>query len=215
MLAPNQFDVLCLPEADSLSRFFHGGVWWAFSFGHSEEMPKNDVPNISVNALPWGLDFAINAELRTSQQVMRQRIESSPDGFDRLVLEHGGLELQAWLKFEHQPRFYHWILIEKRPQGTWRGRDLLDLYRRSEINFPELRAHWLGWIKDERAELSLGQTGHLERSNRKLNLALRLVRTFQKEDPLWDRPYNEQQAQFQAEYRNLKPLIEFFQSNLS
>jgi hypothetical protein len=87
----------------------------------------------------------------------------------------------------------------------------LDLYRRSEINFPELRAHWLGWIKDERAELSPGQTGHLERSNRKLNLALRLVRSFQKEDPLWDRPYDEQQAQFQAEYRKLKPLIEFFQ----
>jgi hypothetical protein len=67
------------------------------------------------------------------------------------------------------------------------------------------------WIKDERAEFSPRQTGHLERSNRKLNLALRLVRTFQKEDPLWDRPYNEQRAEFQAEYHKLKPLIDFFQ----
>jgi hypothetical protein len=174
-------------------------------------MPKNDVPNISVNALSWGLDFAINAELRTSQEVMRQRIERSPDVFDRLVLEHGGLQLQAWLKFEHQPRFYHWILIEKRSEGAWRGQDLLDLYRRSEINFPELRAHWLGWIKDQRAELSLGQGRHLERSNRRLNLALRLVRSFHKEDAVWDRSYDEQQAQFQAEYLKLKPLIEFFQ----
>jgi hypothetical protein len=39
-------------------------------------MPKHDVPNISVNALPWGLDFAVNAELHTSQQVMRDRIAS-------------------------------------------------------------------------------------------------------------------------------------------
>lgn len=211
MLVPNQFDVLCLPEADSLSRFSPGGVWWAFSFGHSEEMPKNDVPNISINALPWGLDLAINAELRTSQKVMRERIEQAPDEFDRIVREHGGLQLQAWLKFEHQPRFYHWILLEKRLQGTWRGRDLLDLYRRLEINFSEIRAYWLGWIKDQRAELSQGQTRHLERSNRRLNLALRLVCSFQNDDSLWNRSYNEQQAQFHAEYRKLKPLIEFFQ----
>jgi hypothetical protein len=52
---------------------------------------------------------------------------------------------------------------------------------------------------------------HMEHSNRKLNLALRLVRSFQKEDRLWDRPYDEQQAEFQAEYRKLKPLIDFFQ----
>jgi hypothetical protein len=211
MLMPNQRDVLCLPDAALPSRFFHGGVWWAFSFGHSEEMPKNDVPNISVNALPWGLDFAINAELRTSQEVMRQHIKHSPEGFDRLVIEHGDLELQAWLKFEHQPRFYHWILIEKRSQGTWRGRDLLDLYRGSEINFPELRTHWLAWIKDQRAELSQGQTEHLQGRNRKLNLAVRLVRSFQKVDPVWDVAYDEQQAQFQGEYLKLKPLIKFFQ----
>jgi hypothetical protein len=122
----------------------HLSARWAFSFGRSEEMPRNDAPNISVNALPWGLDFAINAEFRTSQEVMRQRIERSSDLFDRLVLEHGRLQFQAWLKFEHQPRFYHWILIEKRSQGTWRGRDLLDLYRSSEINFPELRHIGLG-----------------------------------------------------------------------
>jgi hypothetical protein len=149
--------------------------------------------------------------LRGASGGSAQRIHRSPGDFDRLVLELGGLELQTWLKLEHQPRFYHWILIEKRSQGTWRGRDLLDLYRRSEINFPELRAHWLGWIKDQRAELSRGQTEHLQSRNRKLNLAIRLVRSFQKEDPVWDRTYDEQQAQFQAEYLKLKPLIEFFQ----
>jgi hypothetical protein len=206
-------DVICFPEAGSQSeaRFTSGGAWWAFSFGHAEVMPKNDVPNISVGALPWGLDFAINAELRTSQEVMRQRIDRSPDDFDRLVFEHGGLELQTWLKLEHQPRFYHWVSLVKQSPGSWRGRDLLDVYRQSETDFLDVRAQWLGWIKDQRAELSRGQTEHLESRNRKLNLAIRLVRSFHKEDSVWDRSYDEQQAQFQAEYLKLKPLIEFFQ----
>ena len=206
-------DVLCFPETSSQAeaRFIRGGAWWAFSFGHAEAMPKNDVPNISVNSLPWGLDFAINAELRTSQEVMRQRIARSPDDFDRRVLEHGCLELQTWLKLEHQPRFYHWVSLVKQSPGSWRGRDLLDMYRQSEIQFLDLRARWLKWIKDQRSELSRGQTEHLESRNRKLNLAIRLVRSFHKEDAVWNRSYDEQQAQFQAEYLKLKPLIEFCQ----
>lgn len=203
--------VICLPEADPASRFVDGGTWWAFSFGQSEQMPKNDVPNISVNALPWGLDFAINAELRTSQEVMRQHIERSPERFDHLVAEHGALQFQAWLKFEHQPRIYHWIPLPMLSPGTWRGQDILDLYRRFEITFPDLRAHWLGWIKEQRAALTQGQIAHMHRSNRKLNLALRLVRSFPKDDPLWNHLYAEQQARFQEEYRKLKPLIDFFQ----
>lgn len=73
----SQPDVLCFPREGETPQFVRGGAWWAFSFGQSEKMPKNDVPNISVNALPWRLDFAINAELRTSQEVMTQRIERS------------------------------------------------------------------------------------------------------------------------------------------
>jgi hypothetical protein len=149
--------VLCFPEADPASRFVGGGAWWAFSFGKSEQMPKNDVPNISVNALPWGLDFAINAELRTSQEVMRHRIERSPDHFDRLVAEHGALEFQAWLKLEHQPRIYHWISLPRLSPSTWRGQDIMDLYQRSEISFPDLRAHWLGWIKNKEQSLHQGR----------------------------------------------------------
>jgi hypothetical protein len=189
----------------------NGGAWWAFSFGQSEHMPKNDVPNISVNALPWGLDFAINAELLPSQRVMRSRIESFPERFDRLVAEHGDLQFQAWLKIEHQPRIYHWILLPTLAPGTWHGQDILDLYRRSEVGFFDLRAHWLGWIKEHRPELTPGQLTHIERSNRNLNLALRLVRSFRKEADLWSHPRGEQQLQFQAEYAKLKPLIDFFQ----
>jgi hypothetical protein len=211
MANSNQPDVLCFPDEGVASRFVRGGAWWAFSFGQSEEMPKNDVPNISVNALPWGLDFAVNAELRTSQEVMRQRVERSSERFDALVLEHGDLQLQAWLKLEHQPRFYHWIPLSVMSPNMWRSHDLLELYRRSELNYSELRSHWLAWIAEQRATLTVAQLGQMNRTNRKLNLAIRLVRSFGASDPLWNQPYGEQQAQFQAEYRKLKPLIDFFQ----
>jgi hypothetical protein len=164
-----------------------------------------------VNALPWGLDFAINAELHRSQKVMRERIEYSPEQFDRLVAEHGALEFQAWLKFEHQPRIYHWISLPRLSSGTWHARDILDLYRRSEINFAELRTHWLAWIKEQRSELTQGQISHMERTNQKLNLALRLVKSFTKEDLIWSMQYDEQKARFQVEYESLKPFITFFQ----
>lgn len=207
----NQPDVLCFPGESSTPTFVRGGAWWAFSFGRSEEMPKNDVPNISVNALLWGLDFAINAELRTSQEVMKQRVERSPERFDCLLLEHGNLQVQAWLKLEHQPRFYHWIPLSMMPPSKWRSHDLLELYRESELNFSKLRTHWLTWIAEQRLALTAAQLGQLNRTNRKLNLALRLVRSFSESDPLWRLPYGEQQAQFQAEYQKLKPLIDFFQ----
>ncbi len=34
-----------------------------------------------------------------------------------------GSAITTLAQVEHQPRFYHWIMIEKRLQGTWRGRD--------------------------------------------------------------------------------------------
>jgi hypothetical protein len=211
MTSPYSHDIFCFPEKAEGSRFVRGGAWWAYRFGHCDEMPKNDVPNISVAALPWGLDFAINAELRTSQEVMRRKIEESPERFDSLVREHGSLEWQAWLKLEHQPRFYHWVEVRHSPAGTWGGRDLLELYRQSELNFAALRLRWLTWIKEQRAELTARQTGHIEQRNRQLNLALRLVHSAHQDDALWNRPYPEQQIGFQDKYRGLKPLIDFFQ----
>ncbi len=211
MTSPHSHDIFCFPEKAEGARFIRGGAWWAYRFGHCDEMPKNDVPNVSMAALPWGLDFAINAELRTSQEVMRQKIEESLERFNGLVREHGGLEWQAWLRLEHQPRFYHWVEVRHSPPGTWDGRDLLELYRQSELNFSELRHQWLTWIKEQRMELTARQTAHMERRNRQLNLALRLARSCQQGDPVWNRPYMEQQVAFQGEYRKLKPLIDFFQ----
>lgn len=123
MVKPNQPDVLCIPKTGIVSQYqlIGAGAWWAYSFGHSDHMAKNDVPNISVNVLPWGLDFAINAELRTSQEVMRNRVSAATQCFDHLVTEHGQLRLQAWLKFELQPRLYYWVLLPQLPAGVWKG----------------------------------------------------------------------------------------------
>ncbi len=213
MVKPNQPDVLCIPTVENGSEYqlVGAGAWWAYSFGHSEEMPKNDIPNISVNALPWGLDFAINAELRTSQQVMRDRVATATRHFDHLVAEHSRLRLQAWLKFEFQPRLYYWVLLPEFAPCTWKGSDLLNLYKQSESNFPSLRAQWTTWIKETSRSLTAAQVSHMDATNRNLNLALRLVSTFEKNDEVWGLPYQGQKGRFDNEYRKLKPLIDFFQ----
>ena len=64
---------------DHVPPFVQGGAWWAYAFGESEEMPKNDLPNISAMAMPWCFDLTVNAELRTSQAVMKARITENPD----------------------------------------------------------------------------------------------------------------------------------------
>jgi hypothetical protein len=206
-------DVLCFPATESMpSPLFTGvGAWWAYSMGHSEEMPKNDVPNISVNALPWGLDFAINAELRTSQEVMRERIAAHLERFNRIVSEHGSLRLQAWLKIEFQPRIYHWVLLVQKEKGTWQGRDLIDFHRRLEVTFPTIRGQWLEWIRNRRPELTPKQIAHMERTNQNLNLALRLVHCFEKDHEVWSLPYEEQKIRFGDQYHRLKPLVDFLQ----
>jgi hypothetical protein len=93
-------------------KYTRGGTWWAYRFGFSEDMPKNDVPNISIIANTTGLDVTINAELQPSQKVMIDRIQANTSLFNRHLQNHGGLWLKTYLKYEHQPRIYHWILAD-------------------------------------------------------------------------------------------------------
>jgi len=212
MVKPNQPDILCTPtDTASQYQLIGAGAWWAYSFGHSDEMAKNDVPNISVNALPWGIDFAINAELRTSQQVMLDRISAGHNRFDQSISEHGKMRLQAWLKFEFQPRLYYWVLLPQLPPGTWTGQSLLNLYQQSDTNYHALRIYWIAWIKEHSEHLTAAQRSHLDNKSKNLNLALRLVYSFERNNDVWGLPYLEQKARFDGEYRKLKPLIEFFQ----
>lgn len=206
-------DLLCegFPRGfDSVPPFTTGGAWWAYAFGASEEMPKNDVPNISSMAMPWSLDLAVNAELRTSQTIMKRRIVENPPRFDKLVREHGGIQFQAILKLERQPRFYYWIPLEFKDPGRWDARTLIDTHDRVEREYSALRQSWISWIEKNRAEMSNAQATHMRGRNKEPNIALRLVRPFRNEDEFWSLPYDRQCDKFVAECNRLKPLIDFF-----
>jgi len=161
-------------------KFSRGGIWWAYRFGFSEEMPRNDVPNISIIANTTGLDIVLNAELQTSQKVMLDRIRANSPEFNRLLANHGGLRLKTYLKYEHQPRFYHWILADMKLPGEFNGEAILHIRQKHEKAFNEERKKWLEFIISENKELSELQIQQLEVRNKGLNLAIRLVEPFQK-----------------------------------
>jgi hypothetical protein len=212
MARADSADVICesLPASlDSVRPFVCGGVWWAYAFGESEEMPKNDVPNISAMVMPWCLELTINAELRTSQAVMRKCIADDPSRFDDLVSAHGGLQFHALLKLEHQPRFYHWIPLIFKVAGTWCAKSFLEAGDLIFADYRQIKDFWVTWIQEHRPELSSAQTLHMGRRNQQPNLALKLVRPFAKDDRFWSMPYMEQRDLFVSECRRLKPLIDF------
>lgn len=206
-------DMIAQPSPANINQkptFQRGGAWWAYAFGESESMPKNDVPNISIASMPGSLDLIVNSELQTSQKVLIRKIESSPSVFDRHVKNHGGIEFQAWLKLEHQPRFYHWIPLYKEAPGSWDAEKILKLYKNLELNFANLRETYLDWLKENRPELSPAQKSHLDKSNRSLNVALRLARPFGINDSLWEMAYPKQVRTLAYEIARLKPFINFF-----
>lgn len=204
-------DVICdsIPaKLDYPGQFIRGGAWWGYAFGASEEMPKNDVPNISAMVMPWCFDLAINAELRTSQAVMRKSIENDPSRFDELVSQHGGLQFHALLKLEHQPRFYHWIPLVFKGVGTWSAKSFLEAGDMILADYARIRDSWISYIENLRPELSSKQRLHMRRQNRQMNLALRIVRPFPKGDYFWSMPYSDQRSIFVTECRRLKPFID-------
>lgn len=213
MLRAHSPDVICTnfpATLDCTPRFTQGGAWWAYAFGHSEDMPKNDVPNISAFGMPWGFDLAVNAELRTSQAVMRQRISAAPREFDQLIDAHGALQFQALLKLEHQPRFYHWIPVSVHDAGEWNSSTVLDFCRQYEQEYPAVRSAWINSICYGRADLSGAQATRMRDRNKQPNVALRLVRPFGERDCFWTLKWPEQYKAFVSECARLKPLIDFF-----
>jgi hypothetical protein len=193
-----------------LQEYTHGGAWWAYRFGFSENMPKNDVPNISIIANTAGLDIALNAELHPSQKVMFSRIQESTLQFDRLLANHKGLWLKTYLKFEHQPRFYHWILANFMSPREFDGAAILGLRREHEKVFAEERERRICNIRDRNKELSEQQIKHLETHTKKLNLAIRLVEPFQKEADFWTFPFDGQVKAIVASVQRMKPIVDFF-----
>ncbi|HWE86425.1 MAG TPA: endonuclease NucS domain-containing protein [Terracidiphilus sp.] len=212
MLRADSPDVICdsIPaDLSSAEKFSRGGVWWAYGFGKTEQMPKNNVPNISAVAMPWCFDLAINAELRPSQAVMRKRIAAEPSRFDRIVSEHGMLQFQAILKLEHQPRFYHWFPLVRQTAGTWCAKSFLATIDGISSQQRSLNDSWMSFVETHRPEMSSAQKIHMRRRNQGMNLALRIVRPFQESDVFWSLPYSEQCSFFVSECDRLKPLIDF------
>jgi hypothetical protein len=206
----NHQDMLCLRDETGKIEYVRPGVWWAYAFGASEHMPKNDKPNISVNAYPWGLDLAVNAELKTSQRVVLDRVTNARSRFDELRVEHTALELQLWMKLEQQPRFYHWVPLERYLADKWDGARLLERTAALRQQYPVLRKQWLGEIFANQSSLTDRQRAHMERGNQELNLAIRFVQTFRPEDEMWQQSFEDQLERINSRYRALKPLIEFF-----
>jgi hypothetical protein len=205
-------DAICTAFPASVaspSQFVSGGVWWAYAFGASERMPKNDIPNVSAMAMPWGFDLAVNAELLTSQSVMRKRISENPSQFDELLRRHGGIHFHGILKLEHQPRFYHWITLSIAAPAECSSTFILEMYENFARSYRAERDAWIGWVERQKPDLSSAQRRHMRDRNSVPNLALRLVRPFGREDQYWDLPYEKQVALFVDECRRIKPLVDF------
>jgi len=190
--------------------FTHGGTWWAYRFGFSRDLPPNDVPNVSIMANTTGLDITVNAELQPSQKIMLERIQESTSRFDRLLAEHGGLWLKTYLKFEHQPRFYHWILADMRPPGEFDSETILGMRLHHDEAFMKERQQWIRTIIADNKNITERMARHLEAQNKHLNLAIRLVETFDRNAVLWSLQWEMQVNEIVKAVQRTKPLIDFF-----
>jgi hypothetical protein len=173
-------------------------------------MPKNDVPNISIIANTTGLDVTINAELKPSQKVMLDRIQTTSSKFNRLLADHGGLWLKTYLKYEHQPRFYHWILADLKSPGEFNGESILQMRNKHDNAFKEERELWLHKIISGNKGITEPQINHLENQNKRLNLAIRVVEPFRKDAVLWSLQSQKQVHEIVGAVQRMKPLIDFF-----
>jgi signal transduction protein with GAF and PtsI domain len=138
-------------------------------------MEKNDFPNISIIANSTGFDIFVNAELQPSQKVMLEQIRRLPEEFDRLLAGNSNIWLKTYLKFEHQPGFYNWILSNMKSPGAFNGETIRQIKFQHNTAFAKERRTWIDKITAENKELSERQIHHLNARNKQLNIAIRLV----------------------------------------
>lgn len=198
------------PTNDGLDEFTTGNAWWAFRFGFDTEMPPNDVPNISIIFNTSGLDITIDAEIMSSQKVMLSTIQDKKDEFNNLIKNYTNIWFKSYLKYEHQPRAYHWILTDLISPEKLNAETILNIYNEHSIKFDIERNKWVQCIKDRNKLLTENQKNHLDNANKKLNFAMRLARRLQKKDEIWNLSYEQQKKYINAEIINLKPLLDFF-----
>jgi hypothetical protein len=84
------------------------------------------------------------------------------------------------LTFEHQPRFYHWILADIKTRGEFDGKTILGIKLHHEEAFVGEREQWVRRIIAENKELTKPRVYHLHAQNRSLNLAIQPSENFSK-----------------------------------
>jgi hypothetical protein len=72
----------------------------------------------------------VNAELQPSQKVLIDGIQTRLNEFDRILSKFDDLMLKTYLKYEHQPRFYHWIPIDSLHRKEFDSRFIVGNYEK-------------------------------------------------------------------------------------
>ena len=141
---------------------------------------------------------------------MLDRIRTNLSEFNRLLADHGKLWLKTYLKYEHQRNTFHWILADLKSPGEFDGDAILQIRHKHEKAFKGERDMWLQNIICGNKEITDGQINHLWKMNKRLNLAFRLVESFQKDAALWSLQPKEQVYEIVSAVQRMKALTDFF-----
>jgi len=194
-----------------LNKFISGNIWWAFRFGFHSEMPPNDKPNISLIFNTFGLDITINAELQPSQKFLLKIIKENKNEFNELLNSHGNLWFKSYLKYQHFPYAFHWILQDFVPPGKFNADTIINSYESHRMNFNQERDNWIEFIIESNTSLDGDQIEKLKNYyNKHFNLAIRLTRRLEKYDEIWSKTYNDQNQFINSEVVKMKPFIDLF-----
>ena len=173
-------------------------------------MPPNDVPQLAVSANNFGLDLCVNAELLPAQAVLLEKAKARPAELSRLLRANENLRLKTYLRFEQQPRAYHWILMDYASPRSFDADTILAAYRGRSRSYSQLRQKWLADIEENNPKLTEKQRKHLTSRNHKLNLATRLVHVLPPDHSLWTVDFEQQVEGLCDVMVGLKPIIDFF-----
>lgn len=190
--------------------FKKGEEWFAFRFGSTGNEPPNDVPNISAIMTHFAFDVCVNSELHSSQKMFINVIKSQKKAFNELLLRFDDLMFKTYLKYEYQPRFYHWILTDYINTKDIDAEFIINNYREHEKKFFEERNYWVDYIIKNNPSLTESQKQHLVKTNKSLNFAQRLSIPIKSTDPIWEGNYSLQLEIFKKSIFKLKDFILFF-----
>ena len=199
------YDYEYINKKHGVDAFTKGKAWFAFQFGND----KNDKPNISIIFYPNSCDITVNAELQHSQSILLDKCSHATMSFDNLLLEHGNLYFKSYLKFEHQPRGYHWILDRFDAPGEYSSSSIVEHYNDIRKNYSNIRQKYIDFITHKNTVLSASQKKHLSLRSINLNFAMRLVDPIDLSCDFWNLNYTQQANYYLEKISKLKNIIYF------